>query len=109
MLKIVSSVNPSLSVADNFPLMGLFASPEPDLFPVITAGSSTGDMLTPIFCCVVFFSFFVKDYIYPRVPKPTKELVKIVFVAFTVVETYCAVPSPVTVDASSKGSIKLVI
>ena len=45
----------------------------------------------------------------PMDPKPTKELVKIAFVALTVVETYCAVPRPVTVEASSKGSMKLVI
>ena len=69
MLKIVSSVNPSLSVADNFPLMGLFASPEPDLFPVITAGSSTGDMLTPIFCCVVLFKLSVIDNVNESLPK----------------------------------------
>ena len=42
-------------------------------------------------------------------PKPTKELVKIAFVAVTVVDTYWAEPRPVTVDASSSGSIKLVI
>jgi hypothetical protein len=45
----------------------------------------------------------------PSVPKPTKELVKMAFVAVTVVDTYCAVPSPVTVEASSRGSIKLVM
>jgi hypothetical protein len=46
---------------------------------------------------------------YPIDPKPTNELVKIAFVAVTVVDTYCAVPRPVTVDASSWGSMKLVI
>ena len=45
----------------------------------------------------------------PIDPKPTKELVKIALVAVTVVDTYCAVPRPVTVEASSNGSIKLVI
>ena len=49
------------------------------------------------------------DERYPIVPKPTKELVKIAFVAVSVVDTYCAEPSPVTVEASSRGSIKLVI
>ena len=50
-----------------------------------------------------------KDERYPIEPRPTKELVKMAFVAVTVVETYCAVPRPVTVEASSSGSIKLVI
>ena len=51
----------------------------------------------------------VSDDRKPIEPKPTKELVCIAFVAATDVETYCAVPRPVTVDASSWGSMKLVI
>ena len=46
---------------------------------------------------------------YPIEPSPWRELVKMAFVAVTVVETYWAEPRPVTVDASSCGSIKLVI
>ena len=45
----------------------------------------------------------------PMDPKPIRELVQIAFVAVTVVDTYCDVPSPVTVEASSCGSMKLVI
>ena len=46
---------------------------------------------------------------YPIDPKPTNELVLILFVASTVVEIYWAVPRPVIVDTSSSVSIKLVI
>ena len=45
----------------------------------------------------------------PIEPKPTRELVRFPFVAVAVVDTYWAVPRPVTVEASSKGSMKLVI
>jgi hypothetical protein len=58
---------------------------------------------------MILDKFVTAEDKYPIDPRPTKELVKIAFVAVTVVETYWAEPRPVTVDASSKGSIKLVI
>jgi hypothetical protein len=45
----------------------------------------------------------------PIEPKPTRELVRFAFVAAAVVDIYWAEPKPVTVDASSCGSMKLVI
>ena len=51
----------------------------------------------------------VSDDKYPIEPRPCRELVKIALVAVVVVDTYWADPNPVTVEASSSGSMKVVI
>ena len=50
-----------------------------------------------------------RDDKYPIDPSPCSELVKIALVAVVVVDTYWADPNPVTVEASSSGSMKVVI
>ena len=50
---------------------------------------------------MILDKFVIAEDKQPIEPKPTRELVKIAFVAITVVDTYCAEPRPVTVEASS--------